>query len=94
MRLAAIVERYQGRLSAHYGNRLTLAQRHALSAIRDCRTERCGEVLLDCPSCDGLQSRFLSCGHRSWSTSRSPLPWTRRCFLSSSACGCSNRRNR
>ena len=65
MRLAAIVERYQGRLSAHYGNRLTLAQRHALSAIRDCRTERCGEVLLDCPSCDGLQSRFLSCGHRS-----------------------------
>lgn len=65
MDIAAIIERYQDRFMAHYGHRLSRDQRRALDAILACRTGQCGEILLDCPACQQVQSRYRSCGHRS-----------------------------
>lgn len=65
MDIAAIIERYQDRFMAQYGHRLSRDQRRALDAILACRTGQCGEILLDCPACQQVQSRYRSCGHRS-----------------------------
>ena len=65
MDVATIVEHYQDRFDAHYGHRLSRDQRRALAAILACRTDQCGEILLDCPACREPQTRYRSCGHRS-----------------------------
>jgi hypothetical protein len=65
MDVATVIEQYQDRFTAEYGHRLSRDQRCALEAILACRTAQCGEILLDCPACGGLQTRFRSCGHRS-----------------------------
>jgi len=39
--------------------------RHALSAIRRCRTGHYGELRLQCTGCDHTDSQYRSCGHRS-----------------------------
>jgi hypothetical protein len=65
MDLLTILERYQARLLADYGQRLSGPQRQALQAMRDCRTARYGEMRLACAECQWSQSAFHSCGHRS-----------------------------
>ncbi|MEE8057534.1 MAG: IS91 family transposase [Pseudomonadales bacterium] len=65
MQLASIVEYYQSALQTRYGSQITQGQRRALDAIMACRTERYGEMLLQCQTCDLQQRCFHSCGHRS-----------------------------
>ena len=65
MRLAALVERYQDRLRATYGPRLSSEQRSALNAITGCRTEQYGQIATQCGHCQGRATQYASCGHRS-----------------------------
>jgi len=65
MELASLIEHYQAPLRTHYGSQITPAQEHALAAIVNCRSERYGEMVLNCESCAQQQRRFHSCGHRS-----------------------------
>jgi hypothetical protein len=65
MDITTVIENYQDGFSAQYGHRLSRNQRHALAAMLACRTEQCGEILLDCPACQEAQTRYRSCGHRS-----------------------------
>lgn len=65
MELASITHRYLGRFNAHYADRITRQQTHAINAVLDCHTERYGKILLNCHPCDIELSRFQSCGHRS-----------------------------
>jgi hypothetical protein len=65
MDIASVIAQYQDRFIAQYGHRLTREQRHALEAMLACRTAQCGEILLNCPACEELQTRYRSCGHRS-----------------------------
>lgn len=65
MDIATIIDRYQDRLTARHGHRLTREQRRAMDAMLACRTAQCGEILLDCPACHDTQTRYRSCGHRS-----------------------------
>lgn len=43
---------------------MTPEQAHVLDAIVNCRTERYGEMIRNCETCDQQQRRFHSCGHR------------------------------
>jgi hypothetical protein len=65
MDIASIIAQYQGRFIAQYGHRLTREQHHALASMLACRTAQCGEILLDCPTCHEMQTRYRSCGNRS-----------------------------
>ena len=65
MDITSIITQYQGRFIAQHGYRLTREQRHALASMLACRTAQCGEVLLDCPTCHEVQTRYRSCGNRS-----------------------------
>jgi hypothetical protein len=65
MDLSSVIEHYQARFREQYAGRLTRDQHHALNAVLDCRSARYGEVVLNCTTCDSLQTRFHSCGHRS-----------------------------
>lgn len=65
MKLASILERYQQRFEQRYAMRITAPMRHAMAAVLDCRTQRYGEIRLQCPQCQSQASRFHSCGHRS-----------------------------
>jgi hypothetical protein len=65
MKLADIVETYQTRFEQQYAKRITPPMRHAMAAVRDCRTPRYGEMRLRCTHCHAQASKFHSCGHRS-----------------------------
>lgn len=65
MQLASLIEHYHAPLRARYGAQITPAQEHALAAIVHCRTERYGEMVLNCEDCAQQHRRFHSCGHRS-----------------------------
>ena len=65
MDIASIITQYQGRFITQDGHRLTREQRHALASMLACRTAQCGEILLDCPTCQEVQTRYRSCGNRS-----------------------------
>lgn len=65
MRLATLIERYEGALQQKYGARLLPEQRRALTAIRRCRTTAAGEVLWHCDNCAHSVLSPRSCGHRS-----------------------------
>ena len=62
--LTAIIERYQAKFEASYGARLTAHQRHALNAIRACRSGHYGEAHWRCGACGTEQRCAHSCGHR------------------------------
>ena len=62
--LTGVIERYQARFQASYGARLTAHQRHALDAIRACRTGHYGHVHWQCGGCGTEQRCAHSCGHR------------------------------
>ena len=63
--LVETLDRYADAFYKAYGDRLTDGHRHALSAIRRCRTEHYGELRLTCTGCDHTDSQYRSCGHRS-----------------------------
>lgn len=65
MRLATLIERYEGALQQQYAARLLPEQRRALTAIRACRTTAAGEVLWHCEDCAHSMLSPRSCGHRS-----------------------------
>ena len=65
MELASIIEHYQAPLRARYGAELLPVQKQALNAIVHCRSERYGEMVLNCEVCAQQQHYFHSCGHRS-----------------------------
>ena len=62
--LTSVIERYQARFEASCGARLSTHQRHALNAIRACRSGHYGEVQWQCDSCGTEQRCPHSCGHR------------------------------
>jgi hypothetical protein len=63
--LVDTLDRYAQPFFKQYGHRLSDAHRHALSAIRRCRTEHYGQMTLQCPACEHSDIRYHSCGHRS-----------------------------
>ena len=65
MELASIIEHYRAPLRARYGAELLPVQKQALNAIVHCRSERYGEMVLNCEVCAQQQHYFHSCGHRS-----------------------------
>lgn len=65
MRLASVIERYEGALLQKYSARLLPEQRRAMTAIRRCRTTAAGEVLWHCEGCSHSLLSPRSCGHRS-----------------------------
>jgi hypothetical protein len=65
MRLASLIERYEGALLYKYGACLLPEQRRAMAAIQLCRTTAAGEVLWHCAGCTHSLLSPRSCGHRS-----------------------------
>lgn len=65
MKLASIIERYQNQFFQQYRQQLSKEQRTALYSILDCRSERFGQIQLECGSCQQQQTACHSCGHRS-----------------------------
>lgn len=65
MELSNIILRYQNLFMQNYGHRLGHKHHQAMAATLACRTERYGEMRLDCRPCDEEVSLFHSCGHRS-----------------------------
>lgn len=65
MTLLQTIERHSRAFMHQYGHRLRDEHRHALSAMRRCRTEYYGKLQWQCPGCEKTQNTFRSCGHRS-----------------------------
>lgn len=65
MRLASLIERYEGALLQKYDCRLLPEQRRAIAAIKRCRTTAAGETLWRCCECAHSLLSPRSCGHRS-----------------------------
>lgn len=64
MRLSAIIKQFEAGYYQHYGNTSLPSHRHALSALKDCRSEFSPMMKLECSDCE--KPRYLphSCGHR------------------------------
>ena len=64
MLLSAIIATVETEFLARYGKQLLPGQRHALAAMRRCRTVLSPRMLAECERCD--ERRFVphSCGHR------------------------------
>lgn len=65
MHLADVAWEFQESFLRQYGPRLLPSHRKALSAILACRTAAAGSLVVRCPTCDTLEWRAHSCGHRS-----------------------------
>lgn len=63
--LVDTIERYATPFLKTYGHRLDDAHRHALSAMRRCRTDYYGELQFRCAGCESCNALYRSCGHRS-----------------------------
>ena len=66
------IERHASDFVHHYGHRLGDEHRHALSAMRRCRTEYYGQLQWQCTGCEHTRSTFRSCGHRSCQRCQNP----------------------
>jgi len=64
IRLAEVIETFEADLLAQYGARLTAEQRHALAALRHCRSASSPMMALNCPECAHHRRVPHSCGHR------------------------------
>jgi hypothetical protein len=60
MKLATIVKHHLSAFMDRYGQRLSLVQLKAVTAIQRCRTTDAGQLLLRCPECDTQVLRPLS----------------------------------
>ena len=65
MTLLQTIDRYAAECLHQYGHRFRDEHRHALSAMRHCRTKHYGQLHWQCPGCEHTQDTFRSCGHRS-----------------------------
>ena len=65
MTLQQTIEHYAHDFLVRYGHRLRDEHRHALSAMRRCRTEHYGHTHWQCAGCQHTQDSLRSCGHRS-----------------------------
>ena len=63
MKLAKIIKHYEKAFLEANPNALP-SQLKALSAIKNCRTAACGEVVVKCTDCNLIHTFFRSCGHR------------------------------
>lgn len=64
MRLATLIKQFEGRFYQRYGQTCLPSHRHALSALKDCRSEYSPRMKLQCNDCDKLDYLPHSCGHR------------------------------
>lgn len=64
IRLASIIETFESDFLTHYQDRLLPGHRHALAAMKHCRTALSPRMQARCVECD--EQRFVphSCGHR------------------------------
>ena len=62
--LASIIERFESACLTQYQNAILPSQRHALAAMKLCRSKMAPRMLAQCSACD--EQRFVphSCGHR------------------------------
>ena len=64
MRLASVIETFQADFLAHYRNRLTAEHRHALAALKQCRSQASLKMQVKCTQCEHQLLVPHSCGHR------------------------------
>ena len=62
--LAELIERFEPALLNRYEDRLLPSQRHALAAMKRCRTRFAPRMLARCGACGSERSVPHSCGHR------------------------------
>ena len=62
--LAELIERFEPDLLQRYEHRLLPSQRHALAAMKRCRTRFAPRMLAQCTGCGEQTSVPHSCGHR------------------------------
>jgi hypothetical protein len=65
MRLSSIIDTFEAEYLAESGEAVLLSQRHALKAMRDCRSSASPSMLAHCGECDHQMLVPHSCGHRS-----------------------------
>lgn len=63
-RLADLITRFEPELLERYGPRLLPSHRHALAALKSCRTRFAPHMLAACQSCHTQACLPHSCGHR------------------------------
>lgn len=62
--MAELIERFEPALLSRYEDRLLPSQRHALAAMKRCRTRFAPRMLAACTACGEQRSVPHSCGHR------------------------------
>ncbi len=63
--LSSLIERFEADFLAQYQDRILPSHRHALAAMKDCRTSRSPLMQAQCTDCDRQVFVPHSCGHRS-----------------------------
>lgn len=64
IRLASVIDTFGADFLAHYRDRLTADHRHALAAMKHCRTQASPKMQVACTGCDHRSLVPHSCGHR------------------------------
>jgi hypothetical protein len=64
IRLAELITQFEAELLERYGQRLLPSHRHALAALKACRSRFAPQMLAGCPSCHSQRCLPHSCGHR------------------------------
>jgi hypothetical protein len=64
IRLSGIIETFEGEFLQQYGGKLSACQRHALFAIKTCRSAMSPKMQVECAGCDEQIYVPHSCGHR------------------------------
>jgi hypothetical protein len=64
IRLATVIDAFETDFLAQYHHRLRAEHRHALSAIKRCRTQASLKMQLQCSACEHQSLVPHSCGHR------------------------------
>ena len=62
--LASVIERFEADYLAQYQNAILPSQRHALQAMKLCRSSMAPRMLAQCSACDAQRFVPHSCGHR------------------------------
>lgn len=63
--LASVIERFEAEYFVQYPSAILPSQRHALQAMKRCRTSMAARMLAQCSACDEQRVVPHSCGHRS-----------------------------
>lgn len=65
IRLSSVIETFESALLAKYNERLLPSHRHALLAMKQCRSARSPKMQVQCNNCNEQHFVPHSCGHRS-----------------------------